>query len=104
MQRHAFFMLIVALVLTGGWFLIGCSEQDQQEPGQAGMTFINARCPIMQDNAIDPANVPDDLIVEFRGHKVAFCCGGCPDKWQAMSDAERKASLIAVGVEPEKLE
>ena len=41
--------------------------------------FANTVCPIM-GSKIDPANVPANLIREFKGQKVAFCCGGCPSQ------------------------
>jgi len=58
--------------------------------GKAG--FINTKCPIM-GGSINPAKVPERLIREYKGRKVAFCCGGCPSKWDKLSDAEKDARL-----------
>jgi membrane fusion protein, copper/silver efflux system len=65
--------------------------------------FINPRCPIM-NTPIDAANVPDTLIREYKGHKVAFCCPGCPDQWDKLSDAEKDRRLIKAGVPAALLE
>ena len=29
----------------------------------------------------------------YKGHRVAFCCAGCPAMWDKLSDAEKKAKL-----------
>lgn len=58
-------------------------------------TFVNNRCPIL-GNPIDPTNVPANLIREYHGQKVAFCCAGCPAAWDKLSDAEKAAKLKAV--------
>ena len=54
--------------------------------------FANVTCPIM-GSRIDPANVPNRLVRQYKGKKVAFCCGGCPAQWDKLSDAERDAKL-----------
>ena len=57
--------------------------------------FANTHCPMM-GSKIDPAKVPENLVREYRGRKVAFCCGGCPGAWDTLTDAERDAKLGAV--------
>jgi len=59
------------------------------------MRFINTTCPIM-GNRIRPGAVTPDLIREYEGKKVAFCCGGCPEKWDKLSEAEKARALAAV--------
>ncbi|RKY09076.1 MAG: hypothetical protein DRP66_03085 [Planctomycetota bacterium] len=56
--------------------------------------FVNAKCPIM-GNPINPAKVPANLVRDFAGQKVAFCCAACPPKWDKLSDAEKTAKLAA---------
>ncbi len=56
--------------------------------------FANAKCPIM-GSVINPEKVTADLIKEFKGQKVAFCCAGCPDKWDALSDEDKATKLLA---------
>jgi hypothetical protein len=55
---------------------------------------VNVTCPIM-GTTIDPANVPDGLIREYKGQKVGFCCGACPGAWDQLTDAEKDAKLTA---------
>jgi len=57
--------------------------------------FANVRCPIM-GTELDLANVPEDLQRTYKGQKVAFCCAGCPSKWDALSDEEKAEKLAAV--------
>jgi RND family efflux transporter MFP subunit len=64
--------------------------------------FINRRCPIM-GTTIDPAQVTPALTRDYKGHKVAFCCAGCPDQWDKLTDAERDEKLIKAGVPAELL-
>ncbi len=66
------------------------------QPATAASPYVNVRCPMMPDNVIDPAKVTPDLTREFKGQKVAFCCAGCPDKWDKLSDKEKQEKLDAV--------
>ena len=54
---------------------------------------INTKCPIM-GGKVNPATVPANLIREFGGKKIGFCCAGCPKKWDNLPDA-KKAELLA---------
>ncbi len=58
--------------------------------------FVNVSCPIMAKNAIDPAKVTAKLTRTYKGKKVAFCCAGCPAKWDKLTDEEKHAKLTAV--------
>ena len=55
--------------------------------------FANTRCPIM-GSAINPDKVTKDLIRDYKGQKIAFCCGGCPSKWDKLTNAEKNAKLV----------
>jgi hypothetical protein len=59
---------------------------------EAKTAFANTKCPIM-GGAIDLANVTPELTREYKGQKVAFCCGGCPGQWDKLSDQEKTAKL-----------
>ncbi|MBN1359396.1 MAG: hypothetical protein JW993_02340 [Sedimentisphaerales bacterium] len=54
--------------------------------------FVNDRCPIM-GSRIDVARVNADLLREYQGQTIAFCCAGCPSAWDQLSDAEKQAKL-----------
>jgi len=55
--------------------------------------FANVKCPI-QGTPINPDKVTDQLIREYKGQKIAFCCAGCPQAWDKLTDAEKEAKLI----------
>lgn len=71
--------------------------QTQAPSGLAAEGVVNDRCPIM-GGKIDPAKVPAALTREFNGHKVGFCCGGCPAAWDKLSDTEKQAKLDKVKI------
>lgn len=54
--------------------------------------FANTRCPIM-GSPINPDKVSKDLIRDYKGQKVAFCCQGCPQQWDKLSDTQKAAKL-----------
>ena len=56
--------------------------------------FVNVRCPIM-GTAINPASVPPALVRQYKGQKVAFCCGMCPPQWDRLTPAQKDAKLKA---------
>ncbi|MCE5327808.1 MAG: hypothetical protein LLG01_15485 [Planctomycetaceae bacterium] len=58
------------------------------------VTFVNERCPIM-GSTIDPDKVPASLVRDYKGKKVAFCCGGCPGQWDKLSDVQKDEKLRA---------
>jgi len=55
---------------------------------------VNARCPIM-GTKLNRDKVPASLTRTFQGQKVGFCCGGCPGKWDSLSDEQKAAKLKA---------
>ncbi|MBN1765183.1 MAG: hypothetical protein JW860_08000 [Sedimentisphaerales bacterium] len=61
--------------------------------------FANNKCPIM-GSPINPDKIGEDLIREFKGQKVAFCCAGCPVTWDKLSDAQKEDKLNKVKIEP----
>lgn len=89
----------VGLMLLAG----GCGRDRGTPPAAATSTsqatpdlvFVNDKCPIM-DSAIDPAKVTPDLVREYKGQKVAFCCGMCPPQWDKLTDADKDAKLAQV--------
>ncbi len=55
--------------------------------------YVNSSCPIM-GSPIQPASVKPHLVRQYKGQAVAFCCGGCPDRWDKLS-AEQKAAKLS---------
>ncbi len=54
--------------------------------------FANTTCPIMGSRIV-PERVTAALTREYKGQKIAFCCPGCPEKWDALSEQEKQAKL-----------
>lgn len=55
--------------------------------------FANSlTCPIM-GSPINPNTVNKNLIREYKGLKVAFCCDSCPPKWDKLNDTEKQSRL-----------
>ena len=54
--------------------------------------FANVRCPIM-GSTIAADKVTKELIREYKGRKIAFCCRGCPAVWDKLADAEKSDKL-----------
>jgi hypothetical protein len=68
-------------------------EAKQAQDGKEEARFANKTCPIM-GKQIQAAKVPEKLTRQFQGKTVAFCCGGCPRRWDQLS-ADEKASKLA---------
>jgi hypothetical protein len=58
------------------------------------VSFANEKCPIMGGKP-DP-----ELVVQWEGKTIGFCCDGCPQKWEKLSDEEKAAKLAAVSHDP----
>ena len=57
--------------------------------------FANNRCPIM-NSPIKAEKVTKNLIKDYKGQKIAFCCAGCPATWDKLSDTQKQAKLAKV--------
>jgi len=68
-------------------------EQPMPE-GAEKSKVVNTKCPIL-GTAINPATVPPGLTRLYKGQKVGFCCGGCPESWDKLSDEQKDAKLKA---------
>ena len=66
-------------------------------PAEDGV--VNVRCPIM-DTPIDPAAVPANLTRMWRGRRIGFCCAGCPEMWDKLSDAQKQEKLAGAMPRP----
>jgi len=94
-------MCLPAIILLGvliGFGTFGCSKDTTENEVKKTASpaskpkFANTRCPIM-GSPINPDQVPANLIREYKGQKVAFCCGMCPPQWDKLSDEEKQAKL-----------
>jgi hypothetical protein len=64
--------------------LAGCAGTK----GNAPVATMNTKC-VCSGKPVDPKAPTAD----YQGGKVGFCCDQCPAKWNAMSDADKKAAL-----------
>lgn len=77
----------VSLVMLCGLLMTsGCADAEPEAMAVAAP--VNTLCPIMGHEVTDDGGRAD-----FDGQTVGFCCPGCIDKWEALSDEEKTASL-----------
>jgi hypothetical protein len=88
-------LVVAAAGILAQQMTAGHHKTSTTAPTTAPAQFANIKCPIM-GSAIDPAKVTPALTREFKGQKVAFCCGECPPQWDKLSDKEKQAKLDAV--------
>ena len=92
-KRLAFVLMIGVIILS-----VGCGKEQTKETKKKVVDtsgIVNIACPIM-NNKIDPKNVPANLTREWEGQKIGFCCGGCPEKWDKLSDKDKEEKLSKV--------
>ncbi|UCD51851.1 MAG: hypothetical protein JSW27_04290 [Phycisphaerales bacterium] len=63
--------------------------------------FANTLCPIM-GAPINPEKVAANLVREYNGQKVAFCCAGCPAAWDQLSATDKAAKLKKAGAQTQQ--
>ncbi len=90
-------LLSLAILACVALTIPGCGKEDQTP---ATAKYINTKCPIM-GAPIDPARVTPDLVRDYGAGPVAFCSAGCPEKWDALPEAQKLAKLAAA-TEPPK--
>ena len=101
-------VLAMALGLLAAGANFGCSQNAAVSSGSSmppvgaasSTATVNNLCPIT-GTPIDPNNVPDSKVRYYKGMKVGFCCGGHPEIWDKLSDAEKDAKLAAVMTPPQ---
>ncbi|MCE5340032.1 MAG: PTS lactose/cellobiose transporter subunit IIA [Planctomycetaceae bacterium] len=64
-----------------------CMKENMQQ-----MPCCNVKCPIMGE-PINAMKCPKELTRMYKGEKVGFCCAGCPEKWDKLTDTEKDAKL-----------
>ncbi|HBN77129.1 MAG TPA: hypothetical protein DD473_15200 [Planctomycetaceae bacterium] len=56
----------------------------------SGVKTANEYCPIMGGKVTAEGGT-----TEWNGKTIGFCCDGCDEKWEALSDEEKAAKLAA---------
>lgn len=76
-----------------GGMMMQCKAAMKAAGSEKG-AVVNDHCPIM-GTKLDKDKVPEKLTRTFKGKTVGFCCGGCPAKWDKLSDEEKQKKLDA---------
>jgi hypothetical protein len=72
--------------------LNGLKDQMKACPLSQASKPANTHCPIM-GGKINAEQIKPELTRQFKGRTIAFCCGGCPDQWDRLSDEQKQAKL-----------
>jgi hypothetical protein len=88
---------VSASLVIGGCACCGdCdAEKTKGEEHASIVKVVNDICPIGKD-PIDSSAVDASLTRQWHGKSIGFCCDGCPQMWDDMSEADREKSLAAV--------
>jgi len=70
----------------------GCEQAPEAAVTAAAIDLANTKCPIM-GNPVKAADLAPELIREWNGKKVGFCCPPCLEDWAEMTDAQRADKL-----------
>ncbi len=96
-MRHT--RLSACLLLTMAAIASGCSESTDSTPvataaaaATAALQVVNTKCPIMGGD-INTAELTAELVKDWNGQKVGFCCPPCLEEWDELSD-EQKAERL----------
>jgi hypothetical protein len=52
------------------------------------LTTVNYYCVVVNDDPVDP-----EVVREYKGQRVGFCCPGCIKRWNAMTDEQKDAAV-----------
>lgn len=76
-------LAIAAIVPTG-------VLADTHSKTSSQVEFANEKCPMLEGKPLER------LTANYKGMTIGFCCEGCPEKWAALSDAEKAARFEKV--------
>lgn len=83
-------LLVLVTVAAAGCASKQTAENEAEckavKPGV--VTTVNHYCVIVQDDPVNP-----EVVREYKGQQVGFCCPGCIKKWDAMTDAQKDAAI-----------
>ena len=94
-MKDVWIAVVVLAVVSGAYFMAGCSQGTDGTSGQAAQSAPAASqagggsgqsgaeqevtqevCPVMG------GEINKDLYVEYEGRRIYFCCKGCPGKFK----------------------
>jgi hypothetical protein len=107
-MRKTAFVLSLLVLMTFAVMPLGCGGKEETTDPHEGhdhaqadaedvemVAVVNDTCPIMQ-SPIDPDAVRISLTRGYEGKKVGFCCAGCPEQWDDLSEEQKAQKLAAV--------
>jgi len=81
--------LFASIALLG--LVVGCTQgTSDPTPETMSVATVNDHCPIMGGEV-----TPKGGTVEWNGKTIGFCCDGCDEKWEALSEEEKAEKLAA---------
>lgn len=98
-MRSLFSMLLFCAPLLVGAILVGCNQSaptDSAKTADTSTKTANEVCPIMGGEVTAEGGT-----VEWNGKQIGFCCPGCEEKWEALSDEEKSEKLAAAKAKAE---
>ena len=81
-------LLFAALLLAAFLPTSVLADSNSKAPGK--VDFANEKCPMLEGKPLER------LTADYKGMTIGFCCEGCPEKWAALSDAEKAARFEKV--------
>lgn len=71
--------------------IAGCGEAPAPAVQEAAASngLVNQYCPIMGGEATT------EVMVEWNGKKVGFCCPPCIEEWEELSETEKEQALAS---------
>ncbi|MFN3159196.1 MAG: hypothetical protein ACE37I_07765 [Rubinisphaera brasiliensis] len=66
----------------------------EQSHAAAAASTVNEYCPIMGGKVTEAGGT-----VDWNGKTIGFCCDGCDEKWEALSEEEKAEKLAAAQAE-----
>jgi len=83
---------ITTKIVLGDTKLVDDFVYTVKRAGSGKVAVVNGTCPIT-GGALGQDGVVARLTRDYKGQKIGFCCDGCPESWDKLTDAEKNAAL-----------
>jgi len=93
MRERIRYLMSAATVVGVSITLASCSSESKSTPApgdQVALGTINDHCPVLGFKKVNP----EAPVVEYKSHRIGFCCDKCPKTWAEWSD-EKKDAFVA---------
>ena len=57
-------------------------------PKPGTITSVNQYCVMVNADPVNP-----EVVTQWKGQTVGFCCNGCVPKWEKLTEAQKDAAL-----------